>query len=78
MPAGRGEITVAYLTSTIRHLDVEVPLTPATDGVSRNCVVNLDSINTIPKSILRGMIGALSAARMDEVRLAVVEALDLK
>jgi mRNA interferase MazF len=76
MPAGRGEITVAYVTSTIRGLPVEVLLTPA-DGMPSDCVVNLDSINTIPKSALRGRICTLSAARMDEVKAAVVEALDL-
>ena len=54
MPIGRGEITVAYLTTTIRHRSVEVPLTPQ-DGVAMNCVVNLDSINTIPKSSLRSL-----------------------
>jgi mRNA-degrading endonuclease toxin of MazEF toxin-antitoxin module len=77
MPAGRGEITVAYLTSTIRHRDVEVLLTPS-DGVAMTCVVNLDSINTIPKSNLRRLICTLSAARMVEVRAAIIEALGLK
>jgi mRNA interferase MazF len=51
MSPARGEITVAYLTSNIRHRDVEVLLTSA-DGMSRNCVANLDSINTIPKHTL--------------------------
>jgi mRNA interferase MazF len=77
MPAGRGEITVAYLTTTIRNLPVEVPLTPAADGVLQDCVVNLDSINTIPKSALRTLISTLSPARMAEVKQAIVEALDL-
>ncbi len=76
MPPGRGEITVAYITSTIRHRDVEVLLTPV-DGMPRRCVVNLDSINTIPKSSLQGRICALSAAKMDEVKEAIVKALDL-
>jgi mRNA interferase MazF len=66
MPAGRGEITVAYLTSTIRNSPVEVLLTPA-DGVSRTCVVNL-----------RGLICTLSPAKMAEVKTAIIEALDLK
>jgi mRNA interferase MazF len=77
MPAGRGEITVAYLTSTIRHRNVEVLLTPA-DGVPRESVVNLDSINTIPKSDLLYLICMLSTAKMAEVKDAIVEALDLK
>ena len=77
MPASRGEITVAYLTSIIRHVPVEVLLTPA-DGVPINCVVNLDSVNTVPKSSLRRLICTLSAARMAEVKAAILEALDLK
>ena len=40
MPAGHGEITVAYLTSSIRQRPVEVLLTPR-DGVRKTCVVNL-------------------------------------
>jgi mRNA-degrading endonuclease toxin of MazEF toxin-antitoxin module len=76
MPTGRGEITVAYITSTIRHQPVEVLLTPA-DGLPMPCVVNLDSINTIPKSQLRQLICKLSAVKMAEVKDAIVEALDL-
>src|SRR5437870_1292056 len=77
MPARRGEITVAYLTSTIRHRSVEVPLNPQ-DGVPMSCVVNLDSINTIDKSALRSLICMLSAAKMADVKAAIIEALDLK
>src|SRR6266550_1821585 len=76
MPAGRGEITVAYVTSTIRQREVEVLLTTA-DGMPRSCVVNLDSINTIAKSKLRGLICSLSAVKMDAVKAAIQVALDL-
>jgi mRNA interferase MazF len=77
MPAARPEITVAYITTNIRNLPVEV-LLGSTDGFRQPCVVNLDSINTIPKGALAKRICTLSAARMVEVRDAVVEALDLK
>jgi mRNA interferase MazF len=77
MPAARREITVAYLTTRIRHAAVEVPLDTA-DGVPQPCVVNLDSINTIPKAALRRLICALPHTRMDDVRAAILEALDLK
>lgn len=50
MPASRPEITVAYLTTKPRNRRVEVVLTAAADGVKRESVVNLDSINTVPKS----------------------------
>jgi mRNA interferase MazF len=77
MPARRGEITVAYITSTIRHRPVEVRLSPH-DGMPMDCVVNLDSINTIPKRCLQHLICTLSPARLDEVKKAILEALDLK
>ena|SRR5436190_23143856 len=77
MPARRNEITVAYLTTTIRNVPVEVLLT-SSDGVAQDCVVNLDSINTIPKRTLRGRICTLSATKMDEVKAAIVVALDLR
>lgn len=77
MPPGHGEITVAYLTSTIRNRPVEVLLTRA-DGVFKPCVVNLDAINTIPKQYLMYFMCVLSPARMDEVKDALLEAFDMK
>ncbi len=77
MPQGRGEITVAYCTTTIRRRPVEVLLTPK-DGAPAVCVVNLDSINTVPKSCLKYRICTLSPAKMTEVKAALFEALDLK
>jgi mRNA-degrading endonuclease toxin of MazEF toxin-antitoxin module len=76
MPAGHAEITVAYLTSTIRHRPVEVLLTPA-DGVPQTCVVNLDTINSVPKKALQDRICLLTVRTMAEVKAAIVEALDL-
>ena len=76
LPPGRGEITVAYVTSHVRGLTVEVPLSTA-DGLPRACVVNLDSINTVPKTALQGLICTLSAAKMDAVKKAIIEALEL-
>ena len=76
MPAGRGEITVAYCTTNIRNRPVEVLLTTA-DGMPARCVVNLDSINTIPKGFLRHRICTLSPAKMTAIKAAIFEALDL-
>src|SRR5579859_2200682 len=67
MPAKRPEITVAYLTRKRRYPPVEVPLTPADDGVKVDCVVNLDSINTIPKKSLLKLQCKVSSARMLQV-----------
>lgn len=77
MPLGHGEITVVYLTRTIRHRAVEVLLTRA-DGVPHICVVNADTLNTIRKSCLETLICSLSPAKMDEVKKAILEALDMK
>jgi mRNA interferase MazF len=77
MPIGRPEITVAYLTTNIRSTPAEVPLSAAHDGVRKDCVVNLDSINTISKSCLLHHICTLSHARMKEVAEAIQFALNL-
>ena len=42
----RNQATVAYVTSRIRDIPVEVPLGPE-DGLPQSCVANLDNINTI-------------------------------
>jgi len=77
MPAARPEITVAYLTTRRRYSRAEVPPTAAGDGVERDCVVNLDSINTVSKDFLVGRVCKLSAARMQEVADAIRFALNL-
>lgn len=77
MSPRRPDITVAYLTTNVRSLRVEVPLTAVDDGVEKDCVVNLDSINTIPKKILVKRVCTLSPAKMLEVAEAIRFALDL-
>jgi mRNA interferase MazF len=77
MPAARPEITVAYLTTKVRSSGVEVSLLAVNDGVKKDCVVNLDSINTIPKDLLVSRQCVLSAAKMQEVAQAIRFALDL-
>jgi mRNA interferase MazF len=74
---GRPEITVAYLTTKPRFARTEVPLTHADDGVAKDCVVNLDSINTIPKKWLLKFVCALSKEKMEDVKAAIQFGLDL-
>ncbi|MDD8027763.1 MAG: type II toxin-antitoxin system PemK/MazF family toxin [Acidobacteriota bacterium] len=74
--AVRTAITIAPLTTTIRGIPVEVPL-DAEDGLPRLCVVNLDSIATIPKRRLESRVAALSAAKLSLVAEAIRFALDL-
>jgi mRNA interferase MazF len=77
LPPGRGEITVAYLTSNARHTPAEVPLTAAEDGVKKDSVVNLDSINTVSKKRLLYRVCTLSDDRMLEVAAAIRYALQV-
>jgi mRNA interferase MazF len=74
--AVRNAVTVAFVTRTVRGIPVEVRIGPA-DGMPQDCVVNLDLINTIPKSALASRICDLPPARMSEVENAVRFALDL-
>jgi len=72
----RNAITVAFLTRTIRNIPVEVRLGPA-DGVPEDCVVNLDLINTVPRSALSSSVCTLTVARMTEVEAAIRFALHM-
>jgi len=64
-------ITVAPLTTVIRNIPSEVLLTPEDDGVSSECVVNTDNIQTIQKANLQALVTTLSQERMREVRAAI-------
>jgi len=74
--AVRAAVTVAPVTRTIRDIPVEVAL-GREEGLPARCVVNLDDLTTIPKSLLRQRVGALSATRLVEVEAASRFALDL-
>jgi mRNA interferase MazF len=68
-------ITVAQITTTIRGMASEVVLTPGEDGMSAECVVNADSIQTIQKAHLSDLVTELSPERMRDVRVAIEFAL---
>lgn len=72
----RERVTVAFVTTKERGIRAEVRLGMA-DGMPKDCVVNTDLINTIPKTQLRERICALSNGKMSEVSLAVRFALSL-
>jgi mRNA interferase MazF len=69
-----GEVTVAPITSTIRDIPSEVVVGPD-DGVPRRCAINLDHVQTVSKDRLGGIVATLPAARMVEVRDALLFAL---
>ncbi len=67
-------VTVAPVTTRVRNIPVEVPLGPS-DGLPRDCAVNLDTITTIPLSILTERITLLPPEKLralnDAVRFAL-------
>lgn len=74
--AVRAAVTVAPITRTIHQIPVEVPLSPE-DGLSKECVVNLDGIATIPKRSLDRNLTLLSPEKMALVEKAIKFALGL-
>ncbi len=72
----RAAVSVAPVTRTVRHIPVEV-LLGQRDGLPTRCVVNLDDITTIPKSLIKQRITTLSADRIQEIDEAIRFALEL-
>lgn len=60
------KVTVAFLTTRIRDIPTEVRL-GAEDGLPKECVVNLDNLRHISRSLLGESITTLSGPRMHEV-----------
>ncbi|MCK4580814.1 MAG: type II toxin-antitoxin system PemK/MazF family toxin [Dehalococcoidia bacterium] len=73
----RTSVTVAAVTRTVRSIPVEVVLT-AEDGLPERCIVNLDQIMTIPRSLLGERITVLSRDKMALVSRAISFALDVE
>jgi mRNA interferase MazF len=72
-----GEVTVAPITTTIRDIPTEVPLS-VRDGLPRACAVNCDHIQTVAKGRIGAVIATLSPDKMREVSRAIEFALNLK
>jgi mRNA interferase MazF len=72
----RAAVTVAPVTRTIRGIPVEV-LLGQTDGMPARCVVNLDDITILPKSLIKQRITALTAEKIDQIDAAIRFALAL-
>lgn len=70
-----GEVTVAPITSTIRDIPSEVTLTTA-DGMSKDCAVNLDHLQTVSKGKIGALITTLSFPKLQQVRSSLIFALD--
>jgi mRNA interferase MazF len=74
--AVRTSVTVAPLTTTIRDIPVEVFL-GSQQGLPRECVVNLDEVQTVRKERLIRLLTTLSPEVMMQVDQALKFALDL-
>jgi mRNA interferase MazF len=73
----RNAATVAEITTTIRGIPVEVPLNRS-DGMAKDCVINLDTIATIPKTMLINKITDLKQVKIEQVNEAIKFALGIK
>ena len=72
----RSHVTVCPLTRTVREIPSEVPLAPS-DGVPKACAANLDTLQTIPKALLRERLCLLSPSKLRAVAEALKFSLDL-
>ena len=71
-----GEVTIAPITSTVRDVPSEVLLTTG-DGMARDCAVNLDHVQTVPKGNIGSLITTLSREKLLRVTEALNFALEL-
>ena len=73
----RSLVTVAPVTTRVRRLPAELPLS-LDDGMPRTCVANLDSMTTIRQSRLLSRITTLTPAKLAETDAAIHYALGLE
>lgn len=66
---------VAPLTTRVRGIPTEVAL-DEDDGVPRPCVVSLDNVQPLSRSVLVELVARLRAERMQEVCVALSIAVD--
>ena len=71
-----GEVTVAPVTTRIRDIPSEVALSPD-DGLPRDCAVNCDHPQTVPRGRLGATISRLSEEKLNRVAAAIRFALDI-
>ena len=71
-----GEVTVAPVTSTVRSIPSEVGLSRQ-DGMTGDCAVNCDHIQTIARGRIGSLVTTLSNEKMNRVAKAIGFALNL-
>ena len=72
--AVRELVTVAPVTIRVRRIPTEVPLGPA-EGLPKACIVNLDTITTIPRRTLTQPVGLLPPEKLAAVERTLMFAL---
>jgi mRNA interferase MazF len=72
----RNAITIAEITTRIREIPVEVSL-GTEDGLPKKCVVNLDTVATIRKGLLKERICQLRVEKIEQVDRALKFALSI-
>lgn len=70
-------VTVAPVTTRVRHIPSEVPLS-VDDGLPKPCVVNMDTLTTIAKTSLIECLTTLSTEKLKVVEIALRFALGMK
>ena len=71
-----GEVTVAPVTTTIRNIPSEVFLS-RDDSMPNDCAINFDHIQTVSKGKIGSLITSLSSEKLQEVREALLFALNI-
>ncbi len=71
-----GEVTIAPVTTTIRNIPSEVLLSEE-DGMSRDCAVNCDHLQTVSKGKIGSLITTLSKKKITNISQAIRFALDI-
>ena len=71
-----GEVTVVPVTGTIRDIPSEVILSQE-DGMKKECAINCDHIQTVSKSKIGALIATISQEKLEELRKAILFALNL-
>jgi len=71
-----GEVTAAPISTTIRDIPSEVFLSK-NDGMLKDCAINFDHIQTVSKGKIGSLIATLSPEKLEQVRTAILFALNL-
>jgi mRNA interferase MazF len=73
----RALVIVAPVTTRIRNIASEVSL-DIKDGLPQKCVINLDTVTTMPKTDLQSRITTLNPRKLKEVEEALCYAVGIE